>query len=58
MQSILSVIALISNVVLNAILIPTTGINGAALGTGLSYLITAILLMLVMRRTFRLRIGI
>jgi O-antigen/teichoic acid export membrane protein len=58
LQTLFSAAVLGVNVTLNAVLIPLAGINGAALGTGLSYVAAALLLLLIMRRVFQIRIWV
>jgi stage V sporulation protein B len=57
-QTLLASAVLGSNVVFNLILVPTAGIIGAAVGTALSYVMTALLLSIVMRKTFGVRLWI
>ncbi len=47
-----------SNAVLNILLIPPLGITGAALGTSLSYVVTAVLLIFIMRRVYGIKIWV
>ncbi len=49
---------LASNAVFNILLIPPFGIVGAAVGTALSYVATALLLIFVMRRVYGIRIWV
>jgi O-antigen/teichoic acid export membrane protein len=58
LQTVYSGAILTVNVVLNAILIPVVGINGAAIATASSYVATALLLIVLMRRLYNIRIWI
>jgi O-antigen/teichoic acid export membrane protein len=58
LQTGFSAAILAANVVFNLALIPTFGVNGAALGTALSYVVTAILLMVLMRRIYGIRLWV
>jgi O-antigen/teichoic acid export membrane protein len=58
MQTLFSLAVLGCNVVLNYLLIPVAGINGAALGTGLSFIVTALLLLVILRRVYGVRIWV
>lgn len=57
-QTLFSGAILTSNVVFNILLIPTYGILGAALGTAMSYLVTAAMLIVVMKRVYGVRIWV
>ena len=56
LQTLFSAAVLGANVLFNTLLIPMGGINGAALGTALSYLAAALLLVVLMRKLFKIRI--
>lgn len=49
-------LAIISNVLLNAVLIPQYGLNGAALATTLTYVIESLLLAYMVRKTMNLKL--
>jgi len=55
-QTLFAVAVLVFNLLLNAALIPVLGIVGAALATGLSYVFTACLLIVILRRQFGIRL--
>lgn len=57
-QTLFSGVVLGSNVVFNAALIPLFGINGAAMGTALSYAVTASVLAVIISRNFGIRIWV
>jgi stage V sporulation protein B len=56
LQTWFSAAVLAVNVLSNIILIPTFGINGAAMGTAISYAATALLLAVLLKRVFSLRL--
>jgi len=45
------------NIVLNLLLIPTWGINGAALATGVGYVISAIIFLLYFNKITKIRVA-
>ena len=53
-QSVLVSLTVLSNIVLNAILIPRLGINGAALATSCSFLLNAFYLFILVKRKVKL----
>jgi Na+-driven multidrug efflux pump len=56
LQTMFSCAVLGVNALLNGLLIHVAGINGAAIGTAMSYLATALLLVVLMRRVYRIKI--
>lgn len=56
LQTIFILILVVGNIALNALLIPILGMHGAAIATALIYVLEAVLIFVIARKVFSVRV--